>query len=335
MNAHVEDAKRDIAEDVKKHYSTYTDRVQLLQGSYSHLTTVSEWGLDNVNKMITSIKDSLFGIKAPPQGTTKDAVSEATTKSIAALSAFDLLIASAAFEVIQGILTALGSSTKTEVTKLEKNKKVAPGVNLFIAVLDSSYQRSTFLDNQLIVQNMYVFEVHYSTQEGLIDAKRSTLQTYMDEKEIWIGQIGKIGEAVEKLTPGDDLDKYQLQINQYDKILDTFNDKLQKLDAEIVKLAKLAEKHAMLAARVPSHGLAVRHLQQKCANLLDVYGNHGKCWLVANGEDGNKYWAFVRKYSDAFEKSFRIQIAQRTGHPARGVHREYSEPEGGIEIVFQ
>jgi hypothetical protein len=272
MQGHVEDAKKDIGNEVKSHYSTYTDRVQLLQGSYSHLTTVSEWSLDGVNKMIDAIKDALFGKKATPAGTEKEKVSESTSKSIAALNEFDLLIASAAFEVIQGILAAFASSTKTEVTKITRNKKVAPGVNLFISVLDSSYQRSTFLDNQMIVQNMYVFEVHYSSQEGLIDAKRGTLQTYMDEKESWIGQIKKIADLIDKLVPGDDLNAYQKQINTYDQILDGFNVKMQKIDAEIAKLTKLAQNQAVLAARVPSHGLAIKHLQQKAAALLDTYG---------------------------------------------------------------
>lgn len=59
---------------------------------------------------------------------------------------------------------------------------------------------------------------------------------------------------------------------------------------------------------------------------------HGKCWLVANAADGNTYWAYVRKYSDAYETSFKAQVRILSGHPCRKVHRENSEPDEGIEI---
>lgn len=61
---------------------------------------------------------------------------------------------------------------------------------------------------------------------------------------------------------------------------------------------------------------------------------HGKCWLVANGADGNKYWAFVKKYSDAHEKSFKAQVKIASGSACRTVHRETSEPDDGIEITL-
>ena len=61
---------------------------------------------------------------------------------------------------------------------------------------------------------------------------------------------------------------------------------------------------------------------------------HGECWLVANGDDGNKYWGDVRKYSDGDETSFKAKVKQRSGYPCRTVRREYSEPGDGISIAL-
>lgn len=59
---------------------------------------------------------------------------------------------------------------------------------------------------------------------------------------------------------------------------------------------------------------------------------HGKCWLVANGEDGNKYYTFCKKYADALETAFKANVKARTGYPCRTVRREPSEPSSGIRI---
>ena len=59
---------------------------------------------------------------------------------------------------------------------------------------------------------------------------------------------------------------------------------------------------------------------------------HGSCYLCANGEDGVRYYRFVTKYSDAEETAFKAAIKARTGHGARTVRRENSEPANGEEI---
>ena len=63
---------------------------------------------------------------------------------------------------------------------------------------------------------------------------------------------------------------------------------------------------------------------------------HGECWLVANGDDGNKYWGDVRKYeATATTTSFKAKVEQPVGLPVP--HRpddEYSEPGDGISIAL-
>jgi hypothetical protein len=60
-------------------------------------------------------------------------------------------------------------------------------------------------------------------------------------------------------------------------------------------------------------------------------GSHDKTWLIANGGDGERYWAYCRKYSDVFETAFKAQVRARTGD-CRTVHWSSSEPSNGTEI---
>lgn len=66
--------------------------------------------------------------------------------------------------------------------------------------------------------------------------------------------------------------------------------------------------------------------------MEEEMSGHGSCYLCANGEDGVRYYRFVGKYSDAQETAFKAAIKARTGHGARTVRRENSEPANGVEI---
>lgn len=60
-------------------------------------------------------------------------------------------------------------------------------------------------------------------------------------------------------------------------------------------------------------------------------GGHGSCYLVANGDDGKKYWRYCKKYSDEQETAFKQAVMLAAGG-CRTVRRDNSEPEGGVEI---
>ena len=60
-------------------------------------------------------------------------------------------------------------------------------------------------------------------------------------------------------------------------------------------------------------------------------GGHSQCYLVANGDDGNTYYRFVKKYSDAHETEFKKDVMKKAGG-CRSVKRDTSEPKKGTEI---
>ncbi len=47
----------------KGHYEKFSDKALLVEGKYSHLTTVSEWSLKSVNAIIDACTRALFGDK--------------------------------------------------------------------------------------------------------------------------------------------------------------------------------------------------------------------------------------------------------------------------------
>ena len=52
-----------------KHYENISDKKLLVEGRYSHLTTVSEWSLNSVSAIIDSCSKALLGTKkSAPEG---------------------------------------------------------------------------------------------------------------------------------------------------------------------------------------------------------------------------------------------------------------------------
>ena len=60
---------------------------------------------------------------------------------------------------------------------------------------------------------------------------------------------------------------------------------------------------------------------------------HNACYLVANGNDGNTYYTYCKKYSDPCETAFKAQIKTTTGSPCRSVTRKQSAPTNGINLA--
>lgn len=60
---------------------------------------------------------------------------------------------------------------------------------------------------------------------------------------------------------------------------------------------------------------------------------HGKRWLLVNSDNGNTYWTFCKKYSDACETSFKARVKTISGGAGHGkVQHKNSQPTRGIEI---
>ncbi|KQN54690.1 hypothetical protein ASE98_17185 [Pseudomonas sp. Leaf48] len=226
-----------LNDKIKAHYSKYNDDASMISSSYQHLTTVSEWSLASVNVMIDSCRKAIFGGKLP-DGAKKDTPTAEVTAAIQAMTNLDLLIANAAFDAIQGLLTSVGSKTETSITVKTDEKLLAPGMTLFITVMENSYHRKDFLSDESIVQTLFLFDVRFSIKEGKAVTKLNDLQAYENQKQSMRNQLLKVDNEVDKLDPS--ADNYLTMLAKFTSISDTLNTRLEAIDKKLQVISLLA-----------------------------------------------------------------------------------------------
>ncbi|WLH86453.1 hypothetical protein [Pseudomonas sp. FP2338] len=219
-----------LNEKIKEHYSKYNDDSSMISSSYQHLTTVSEWSLASINVMIDACRKAIFGEKLPDNAK-KDTPTAEVTEAIEAMTNLDLLIANAAFDVIQGLLTSAGSKTETGITVKTDKKPLAPGMTLFITVMENSYHRKDFLNDESIVQTLFLFDVRFSIKEGKAVTKLNDLLAYENQKQSMRNQLKQIDKVVSKLDPT--VDGYLATLAKYTGISDVLNTRLEAIGKKL------------------------------------------------------------------------------------------------------
>lgn len=232
-----QDAKTQIAATIESYYqeAKCTDAAPLIQGSYQHLATTSEWSLDSLSKMIDSVKNSIFGAPAP-EGSTATPQSSALVKNVAQLSDMNLLIMGAAFNAIQGIMAGFSASTQTGVKKDFATKQLAPGLTLFLCVIDNQYFKASFTRNDTILQTAYIFDTRFSIQQAGNIAKFNQVQALIAEQGASQAILTKFNEAVSKLEPLDD--DFDAKYASYHASMNKINAQIKTLQEEIDALSK-------------------------------------------------------------------------------------------------
>jgi hypothetical protein len=225
-----QDAEMQIAAMVSSFYKdgNWTDAAPLVKGKYEHLSTVSEWSLDNVSKIIDALKNSIFGAPAPA-GSTAPPQPTDLARNVAQMSEMTLLITSAAFNAIQGIMATFATSTQTSVQKDFSTKELAPGLTLFLCVIDNQYHRSDFLTNNTILQTGYLFDVRFSIQQAGSIANFNQVQSLIAEQGASQQLLAKFDQALGALdVTADNFDAKSAQ----------YNESMGKLNAQISDLQK-------------------------------------------------------------------------------------------------
>lgn len=220
----------------EKHYEKFSDKALLMEGKYSHLTTVSEWSLKSISAIIDTCSRAIFGSKAP-EGSDKKEADEKVSASILAIKEREQFIANAAFDIVQSIVGGFKDTTATSIEQKIDGKPIAPGMTLFIGVENNAYSSSKFFSSEKIVQTIFVFKVYYSIKEGQTQSALSDLQVYEDQKQAFRQKIEQLNEQVDKLDIMDDdyeakfqklMDRAEL-LNQR---MDVITDKIKKLSAD-------------------------------------------------------------------------------------------------------
>ena len=215
------------------HYSSFPDRTLLIEGRYSHLTTLSEWSLRSISKIIDSCSKAIFGAIAP-NGSQKGGAE--TSASIRQLQSREAYIANAAFDIVQGIVSSFNNTTSISVERKVASKPIAPGMTLFIGVENNSYSSKQFFRDEKIIQTLFVFRVFYSIKEGVSQSKLTDLQLYEDQKEIYRRKIATFGKLMDNLDPTDP--SFAENIIKYENTADIMYQRLEKLNSKIDELLK-------------------------------------------------------------------------------------------------
>lgn len=236
MEEHVDKTSKTLDAMIEAHYKSFPDKAMLQQGQYSHLSTFSQWSLDSVNEILNQCRDALFGKAPAPKGTEQKKPTEEEKNSLTAIKERELYIANAAFEVIQGIIGSFGSITSTSVMAKAESKPLAPGLTLFIGVLNNAYSSSSFFKNEKIVQNIFVYKIWYSIQEGQRQSQLSDLEAYENQKVVFRQKLNQLNGVIMKLDilGSDYLDKMKV----YNTLIDATYGQLKAIDQKISELTR-------------------------------------------------------------------------------------------------
>lgn len=276
MEEHVDKTNKTLDGMVEAHYKPFSDQAMLQQGQYSHLSTFSQWSLASVNQILQQCRDALFGKAPAPQGTEQKKPTQEQSASLTAIKERELYIANAAFEVIQGIIGSFSSITSTSVMAKAESKPLAPGLTLFIGVLNNAYSSSNFFSNEKIVQNIFVYKIWYSIQEGQRQSQLSDLEAYENQKVAFRKQLNTLNNEIMKLNILSD--DYAGKMKVYNERIPFIYEQLKAIDQKISELtrakglvasagadeaAALAECQAIVASARSRWELACAELSNK------------------------------------------------------------------------
>lgn len=220
----------DIQADVTAYYKSFPDYKPLMLGNYQHVSTVTEWSLAAVGAMLGKIKDCLFGGPVPAGSKTTPDLSN-LAQNMAGLASSEALILGAAFNAIQGILISLGGSTTTTVQKQRTVKELAPGLTLFLGVLDNELDTKGLISHESIIQTGFVYQVYFSIQQSQAMAKFDQVNALTAEINTANGLIAKCNAAIAKLDPTSD--DFDAQNTRYTTCLAKLNDQVADLQKQV------------------------------------------------------------------------------------------------------
>jgi hypothetical protein len=235
------DAESEIGTRTEAYFKAgkWDDAAPLIRGRYEHLTTASEWSLDNVSKMIDALRNAMFGRSSTPNGSTvtKD---PGVLANVAKMADMELLITTAAFNAIQGIMSTFTTGTDTSIQKDYATKELAPGMTLFLCVIENQYHRTDFLSDNSILQTAYVFDTRFSIKQAGDIANFDQVQSLIEQQHTAEDLITKFDKALNALD---------VTAANYDTLSTKYQASLAKLNAQVDTLKTQIDK---LRSRQPA-----------------------------------------------------------------------------------
>lgn len=316
MDARQEALQRELEEMEKKHYESISDKTLLLEGRYSHLTTVSEWSLKSVSAIIDSCSKALLGMKkSAPAGSKIEEIDEKTSESITAIKERERYIANEAFSVVQAIVGSFNSSTSTSIEKKTDAKPIAPGMTLFIGVENNSFSSQNFFSNETIIQTIFVFKVCYSIQEGKRQSALSDLQVYEDQKERYRKTIEKLGQKEMELDI--EADDYLEKFNQLEDTVKLLSERLKEITGKISELMAIQLAQDNAACNRILEQMRVARLGFECVRNGNSHKRTSRAFTYTDGRD--RIYELVRRGIPAYVHLVSVTTTDYVGNHFKAV----------------
>jgi hypothetical protein len=230
IEARRRETREQMDADVVKFYrdGKWDDRRPLFSSEYVDIQNTTDWSLTTVNKMLTAISGAIFGSLNPPPGTKIDS-DISNNEVVQKIPSLQLLVMSAAFRAIQGILEVFVLKSSTTITMSKRIDMVAPGVTIFVYVNSNSFQQQSFFHNSLISQYFYLAEAYTSVKQlGDYSAFQDKL-LFEKEKVTLRARAEKITETM------DDADTIA-KLEAITKMLDFVYDRLRAVTERILDI---------------------------------------------------------------------------------------------------
>ena len=202
--------QKELEERVKRHYDVNGwDHARLFGDSRSDYQNYDDWGLDRVNKIITSIGNALSAGTLPSKDVPgSDKAAPSTIKEakefLGVFSGDYSLIVARVQAVLSTFVAQFSVASEAKQQSSLQDMPLAGGLHLFTGTSGKTYKGGTFFTNQFIASFQIVFEAYMSVAE----AKAIGIQQLLKTTEY---EITKLNDEIKAI--------YELQEQSLKKIL--------------------------------------------------------------------------------------------------------------------
>jgi hypothetical protein len=229
----IDSLKEKMAEFYKE--GGWDDHKPIMQLEKVEVQQVSSWSLDNVTKMISAVKDAIFGNSVPPEGVKIEKPAE-LLQSVAQMSNLGLMVMNKAFAAIQGILQAFATESSYKGSAIQRTEVIAPGLTLFISIRSDVWRSKGFFNNDSIAQYLFVIRSQFSLKQAGDLANYNALVGYQELHSAFVTRLKALANVVANpATPYKALLELEEEMGYYAEQISELQAKINELSTEKIK----------------------------------------------------------------------------------------------------
>lgn len=229
----ISQATGDVAKALDDFETTngWHDAASLIKGTALHTGIAEDWALDKVVAKVKEFQAAAVS-GGPADGVDTPAQSPEVKAAVAKLSGLGVLIDSAALAAVLGGLETLSDGVTTQTRTVTG---LAPGLTLALETIGSNSHSQEFLNEQTIMQSVFVFDARFSiTVAGDVATfdLKSALQHQADALKAMVDSCDK---ALASLDPT--ADDYDVRSGRYEAIQAKATAQVEAVEQELRKVS--------------------------------------------------------------------------------------------------